>query len=421
MKASVVIVLLSVASGAYPGARSASTIRVSSESEFAAAVSALRDSGGTIMLLPHVFAGELVIGPRSSRRLRVVGAPGARVERLLLDHTQRVSLDGLTISPVTADASLTALSSRDVDVHGLQVTAEGTRYSASVALPGSSGVTIRRSVFTHCGDRSPRFVNCLWLRWASDVTVADSWFHDCLGCDFVHGRFGSRLTLVRNRFERTLPCQVGRRRCAHQDPVELFAGRGLRVIGNHFGVYKLGGAQLYLTNAIDDVTIANNVFVGIDPRVPGYRARVGLIVGSSHSPRVPHDVRIVNNTILTGATRTDGYLGSIRLSSRYGGLPRRERPIIANNVIGVLEVPHHVCSEARVSSSNVVLRGHACSGSDRVGAAALDRYGRPTASSRLLIGRADRRYAPATDAAGKPRDARPDVGAYESRAREGRP
>ena len=101
------------------------------------------------------------------------------------------------------------------------------------------------------------------------MTVEDNWFHDCYGCDFIHGRFGSHLTLRGNRFERALPCRfrlLGRVRCGHQDLVQLFMGARLRVEGNHFGVYKYGGAQLSLTGPIDHVSIANNVFVGTDPR-----------------------------------------------------------------------------------------------------------------------------------------------------------
>jgi hypothetical protein len=72
----------------------------------------------------------------------------------------------------------------------------------------SRHVTIRRSRFTHCGERSPECVNCLMLyRRSRHVTVEDSWFHDRYGCDFIHGRFGSNLTIRRNRFERSLPCR----------------------------------------------------------------------------------------------------------------------------------------------------------------------------------------------------------------------
>ena len=390
---------------------------VHDEGEFAAAVAARSGSGGTIVLAPGSYGG-LVVGPRSSRLLRIVGNRRVRVERLLLDSTQHVSIGRLTIAPRGQDASVEVDASVHVDLHGLLVTAQGTRFSASVVVPDSRDVTIRRSVFTHCGDRSPEWANCLLLeRWSHGVTVEDDWFHDCYGCDFVHGRFGSDLTIRRSRFERALPCRIGRRRCAHQDLIELFSGQRLRVEANHFGVYERGGAQLYVTGRTDHVRILNNVFVGTDPRVPGYHSHIALVVGS-RGPRalgVPHDVSIVNNTILTGARRSDGYLGSLRMSSRYGGLPRRARPLLANNVIGFLERRWPVCKSVRASVSNVVVDGVPCSSSDVSGPADLDARDRPTANSSFLIDAANRRYAPRTDITGRPRGRSPDIGAYEYR------
>lgn len=391
------------------------TTYVSSEAQFAAAVAARSFSGGTIVLAPGSY-GELVVPARSSALLRVVGSRRVRVERLLLEGTQHVSIGPLTITPSTQDASVEVDASAHVELHDLLVTAQGTTHMASVVVPDSRDVVIRRSVFTHCGDRSVEWANCLLLwRFAHDVTVEDDWFHDCYGCDFVHGRFGSGLTIRRSRFERALPCRIGRRRCGHQDLIELFAGRGLRVEANRFGVYKRGGAQLYLTGHTDDVAIVNNVFLGTDPRVPGYRAHVGIVVGS-RGPRtlgLPRYVRVVNNTILTGARRSDGYLGSLRMSSRYSTLPRRERPLLANNVIGVLAWPWPVCRVVRASVSNVFVKGVTCSRSDTSGPVDLDPRGRPTADSTLVIDAASRRYAPRTDITGRRRGPDPDVGAYE--------
>ncbi|TML64481.1 MAG: hypothetical protein E6G22_04260 [Actinobacteria bacterium] len=124
-------------------------------------------------------------------------------------------------------------------------------------------------------------------------------------------------------------------------------------------------------------------------------------------------MRIVNNTILTGARRSDGYLGALRMSSRYHTLPRRERPPLANNVIGVLERPWPVCRVVRASVSNVVVKGTTCSASDASGPVDLDPRGRPTADSTLLIDVGSRRYAPPTDITGRRRGPDPDVGAYE--------
>jgi hypothetical protein len=397
-----------------PDARTRSLVlAVSSDGEFRAAVSALRDSGGTIVLRPHDYRA-LVVPPRSSNPLRISGTPGVRVEQVLFDRTQHVSLGGMTVAPRDQNALVEVRTSTHIDLHDLLVTARGSPYSSSVLLPDARGVTIRRSRFTHCGDESVDFVNCVLLyRWSRGVTIEGNWFHDCYGCDFVHGRFGSDLTIRRNRLERALPCRINFNRCRHQDLISLFAGRRLRIVGNRFGVYRRGGAQLYLTNAVDHVTIVNNVFLGTDRRLPGYAARVGIIVGSRESRRLPHYVKVVNNTILTGRRRRDGYLGSIRISSLYGGLPRRLRPVLANNVIARLEGRWPVCDSAQASVSNVILRGRPCSPTDEVGDPRLDARGRPTSDSILLLDAANRALAPPTDITGRRRGRTPDIGAYE--------
>jgi len=410
------LVVLAAAPAAAPAA--SKTIRVRNDRQFQAAVSKLANSGGTIRLLPN-FYRTLVVPPRSARPLHIIGRPGVRIERLVFDRTKHVSLARVTISPRTQHAIVEVNGSKHIDLDGLVVTAQGTRLSASVTAWASRYVTIRRSTFTHCGDRSAEWSNCLVLfRRTQHVTIEDSWFHDCYGCDFIHGRFGSHLTIRRNRFERTLPCsfrRLGRVRCGHQDLVQLFAGKWLRVERNHFGVYKFGGAQLYLTGPVDHISIANNVFVGTDRRVPGYRSRTALVIGAKGSDRLPRFVEVVNNTILTGATRIDGYAGSLRMSRayRYGGYSRRERPLLVNNVIGLLRTWGRVCFGVRGSISNVIVRGHRCSRSDDVGRVHLDRRGRPTARSQLLIDRANPGHAPSHDMTGRRRGGAPDIGAYE--------
>lgn len=406
--------LPSAASSRPPAGR---VIRVDDDRSFAAAVAALLDSGGTVVLLPHRYVWLTVPArPRGSGRLAVVGSARARVGRLLLTRTSHVSIRGVTIAPTTGDASLEVRDSSAIDVDRILVTARGTPYSASVTLPGSRGVTIRRSTFTHCGDRSPTWANCVFLAHEpSGVVIEDSWFHDCYGCDFIHGSAGTGLVVRRNRLERSLPCDLGLPRCGHQDLIELFAGRRLTFDSNVFGVYRLGGAQLYLTGPMDHVTVVNNLFVGSDPRIPGYRARVGLIVGSKSRKPPPQHVLVANNTILTGARRVDGYAGSLRMTSAYARLPRSVRPILANNVIGLLESRWPVCGAVRTSASNVVVRGQRCSRLDRTGNPMLDASGRPTRRSTLLVDRASPRYAPRLDASGRPRDAKPDIGAFEYR------
>lgn len=414
------LVALAVARDAHAAGESrarSTTIRVGSDAQFQSAARALRATGGTIVLRPRLYR-SLDIRWSTGKPLRIVGTRGTRIERVLFDGAHRVSLGHVAIRPIGGDALVDVRGSRHILLHDLHVTARGTRFSSTVRIPDSRGVTIRRSNFSHCGDRSPKFARCVLLwRWSHDIVIEDSWFHDCRGCDFVHGRFGTDLTIRRSRFERALPCRgMGSHRCGHQDLVQLFAGRRLRVERNHFGVYRGGGAQLYLTNPVDHATIVNNVFVGIDPRVPGYRARMAIVVGSAASKRLPHYAKIVNNTILTGARRRDGYAGSIRMSSKYGSVLRRKRPIFANNVIALLERRAHICSSARLFAHNVVLKGTGCSTSDRVGPAGLDARGRPRRTS-AVVGAAHRRYAPRTDATGRKRRGGPDIGALEYRGR----
>lgn len=416
-------VMLLVASAAAPATESRAepsavkppTISVRNGAAFARAAERLRRTGGTIVLRAGLYP-SLELGPRSARPLRVVGSPGTRVGRFLVRRTQHVSIGNLTIAPIGGDARLELQGARDVDLHDLRVTAERTRYRASVFVALADHVRIRRSVFTHCGDFSPHFANCVTLnRGAHGVVIEDNRFHDCHGCDFVHGRFGRWLTIRRNRFDRALPCHhMGRYRCGHNDLVQLFSGQWLRVQGNRFGVYRAGGAQLYLTDDVDHATVVNNVFVGTDAKLPGYRARMAIVLGANESKRLPYYAKVVNNTILTGYRRKDGYAGSMRMSSRYGGVRLWKRPIVANNVIALLDTAWRVCAASQRFLANVVLEGRNCAADGYVGPDDLDGSGRPHWDS-AVIASANRHYAPPVDMTGRPRDARPDIGAYEYR------
>ena len=396
-------------------ARHPRTLAVSSDGSFLRAERALARTGGTIVLLPRLYH-RLTISARSRRPLRIVGTRGARVEQVYMYGTQRVSFGRITLGPIRGNALVELHKSLDVVLHDLVVTARGGRRSSSILVADSRRVTIRDSDFSHCGDWSRAFVNCVTLwRWSHDVVIEGNRFHDCRGCDFVHGRFGSRLTIRDNTFDRSLPCRIKPYRCGHQDLVQLFAGRHLRVTGNRFGVYRDGGAQLYLTGSVDYATVVNNVFLATDPRVPGYRARMGIVVGSNRSRRLPEYAQIVNNTILSGALRRDGYAGSIRMSSRYGAVPHWKRPVVANNVLALLETPGRVCAGSQRFLDNVVVRGRSCTPADLVGPAGLDGRGRPRAGSPVIDG-ANRHFAPARDSTGRRRGSLPDIGAFEFRA-----
>jgi Right handed beta helix region len=352
-------------------------ISVGSQPEFTTAVAALRATGGTIRLEAKPFERRLLVAGRFGGPLRIEAEDGARVQRLLLYRTRNVTIGPLRLAPLSGDARLRVLWSRTIVLHDLLVSAEGTRYSASVEIPNSRWVLIRRSEFTHCGDRSPNWSNCVLLRDRSHhVTIADSRFHDCYGCDFVHGRFGSHLTVRGSRFTRALPCRLSQLdmrltqlylgkyasvRCGHQDDIELFSGDDLVFEHNYFGVYERGGAQLYVTGESHKTLIANNTFVGTDPRVPRYRSKVGVLVGGNGGGPVPYFARVVHNRIYTGARRIDGYEASISISRAYlWRVPKDARPVIAHNIIGLLETPEVLCGGAKMVD-NTILRGHGCS------------------------------------------------------------
>jgi hypothetical protein len=140
---------------------------------------------------------------------------------------------------------------------------------------------------------------------------------------------------------------------------------------------------------------------------------VAILVGTKTTPRIPRDVTIVNNTILSGAPKGGHAESSIVLSPHYSTMLSSNRPVIANNVLAWLMAPALVCGLARDSLHNVVGAGTACGVTDVVGDPVLDPGGRPTAGSTLVIDLADPALAPPLDIDGAARTGPPDIGAYE--------
>ena len=391
----------------------AATAYVRDEAQFERAVAALRSTGGRVVLLPHLYRGELVVGPRDGGELTIVGVRGARVQTLSLDHTRSVAVEHLTVAPLGADAHLVVAASQRILLSGMTFTAVGTDRLVDVQLDHSNGVTVRDSSFSHCGDHAPDWALCLRPGWANHVTIEHNRFHDCRGCDFIHGRAGVDTTIRDNRFARALACRSGAVKCFHQDMVELFAADGLVISRNRFGVTQHGAAQVYLTDAVDRVRIANNLFRRSDPRAPGAHSPVGVLIGSALSPHLPHRVEIVNNTILSGSATRRHAAMSVMVSPRYVHLRWTNRPLVANNVLARVLQPHLLCAGVARSTANVVARGWGCSPSDTVGDPNLDVDGRPTRTSLLVIDRANPAFAPPYDLTGRPRGGKPEIGCYE--------
>jgi hypothetical protein len=408
-------VLLTAMVRAQP-AQAHTTVYVRTAASFQSAVAQLRNTGGTIVLTGGIYGTELHVGPRSSRLLDIVGTSGARVRSILLDHTRNVRIRRLAIRAMTSDGGIHAAYSQDLTFSRLSFSARSTRHIVQLNLDHSSHVRVQDSRFTHCGDNTTRWSMCILPRWASSVTIKGNWFHDCYGCDFIHGRAGAHLTITRNRFVRALACPHSWYKCGHQDMIELFAADGMLVSRNVFGVNERGGAQLYLALETDHVRVVNNLFLRDDPEAPTVEPHVGILVGTKFSTRVPHDVTIVNNTILSGFPKADHDAQSIVLSPHYvNDVAPRNRPVIANNILARQLEPRLVCPRVRVSSHNVVEQGTACRPTDAVGDPLLNARFRPTASSALVIDMADPTLAPLHDLLGHRRIPPPDIGAYEYR------
>ena len=391
-------------------------VQVRNSTQFAAAVAALRDTGGTIELRRNDYGGELVVGTRSARPLHIVGERGVRVESLLLERTQHVSVSRITIAPIRDDAWLRISGSRHIELRDLLVTAKRTRYRATVQIIGSRHVTIRRSEFRHCGDRSPLFSNCLHLKHGTrHVRILDNWFHDCRGCDFVHGLFGYDLTLRGNRFERALPCRMDQRALRAPGPRVVLVGqpparrtelvrrlparRGAALphpwSGQGFdrqqrvSRYRPQGAGL--SGARRDHRREQGIEARPTPRAhreqhdphgcPPHRRLRGLD---------PDERRLLGPTAAEATTPREQ-----RHRSRPGSAPRLQRRSEGDRERGA--------ARSCVPWPN------------RVGPVHLDPHGRPTAASTLLIDRGSRGFGTRRDIDGRPRDLRPDIGAYEYR------
>ena len=405
---------------ALAGPAASAAITVDNQAELTNAVGLLNGTGGTIVLRPKHYAA-LTVGPRGPGRLHIVAQPGASAGRVSLCNTQAVTVRGLRLTPHGAHAGLTVCNSRNVTFEHLSVQG-GTRFRSNVSVLSSSNVRIAESTFTRCGEGKPPYGGyCLRLRQTTGMTVVRSYFHDCYGCDFIHGYGNAELRVVGNKLERSLVGACGRsiKRCHHQDIIHLHEGRDLLFDGNRFGIYQTpGAAQIYLTGGIRRVTITNNVFRGTDSRLPGYGSPDALWIGNRRAADIPRYVVIKNNTILTGRPRlmrrdTTLTATSVGLSPLYSRLPLEERPILANNVIGLAATPRVLCDQVQAFVANVILAGKPCRGTEVTGAPKLDADARPTAASIRLLDRGDPRFATPFDIEGVARGRAPDIGAFE--------
>lgn len=191
--------------------------------------------------------------------------------------------------------------------------------------------------------------------------------------------------------------------------VHVHGGTGWVVERNNFGQNNIGTASVKFEPSgnfpqIRNVTIRNNLFNA--PRGPG---RTGVSIKGARNPaKLPQHVFIVNNTIIgskTGVVLTDGW-------DRWG---KSVHPIIANNVMKEFGAPFN--TRGRLFS-NVAEIGAPVPGVE-IGRLSLNADLSPSASSTLIIDRADPLYAPSRDYYNKARVRAPDRGATEYRGSSG--
>lgn len=359
-------VVVAVAALACAAPAAAGKTAVGSPAQFHAAVASMRATGGVVVLEPGRYP-HLTVGrrPAGARPLIVRGRPGASVRLVTLRRTHDVQLIGVTVEPrVKRDARVDVFRSRGIVVRNVTFAGTDGRF-ARVRLRGARQVTIAASDFTACGVG----LACVALTGGNrNVRVLGSRFHDCVGCDFIRGRFAAWMTLRGNIFTGALSggcvTLVG---CNHQDLVQLDGGRGLHVEGNTFGVYEFGAAQLFVRSGVG-VTIRGNVFEPADPGPLGLMNLNAIVLGT-HLGWAPRRVVIEGNDILAGGPRPGfytpaGVATSVLLWPAFDALPVEDRPAVRGNTIGVSAAPEWFCARLRESEGNHILRGVACSDTD---------------------------------------------------------
>ena len=138
---------LAHASPAYAGGRFVGSVRA-----FQQAVQDFRMTGGRIVLLPGDYRRPLVVGPRSDSQLEIVGSPGARVQTLSIVESQAVTVRGLVVRPMGANAIVTVERSRQIVFRGDAFTAIHGPLGADAAIGDTGGEISHGCVRLHVDD-----------------------------------------------------------------------------------------------------------------------------------------------------------------------------------------------------------------------------------------------------------------------------
>ena len=375
----------------------ATTIPVSNAAAFDQAIARAK-GGDVIQLAGTTFPQMLIRRHQYSSPVTIQGTAATKLDGLVIKQSKNIVLSGFSMTPSSRGrATLGLVSSSFITIDHVVFDGRLEELGAGLNMNGdSSDVTVKNSEFTNCG-----FGTRCFSPAGRNVTLTNSNFHDCFDCDFVRGG-GLNVVITNNTFDRAMPgtCTGGTTECPHDDLMQIMGGAHYQIVGNHFGARSAGAAQLFIASGLgsskgpDDVYVANNTF---DGNSMGYAIRV------MNRP-LPTNVRIVNNTVLTGD------ISSIRVDDNYARVAQSARPIIANNIFKRLTTVN--CPLANFSS-NLIQEGSTCAPSDSIGDPHLSASEFPTVLSTLVLSMANQSLAPATDKVGTPRLPSADRGALQ--------
>jgi hypothetical protein len=355
--------------------------------------------GETIRLEARAYRQLRLSGLHLAGPVTVAGSPGTTLGGIVLHDVRNLRFADLTVAPQGAGQTA------EVALHGSRgITFSHVRFDGLSEAQGvqlkiardSSHVRVEGSDFSRC-----RHHRACIQPGGSHVQILDCHLHDLRDADGIRGG-GSDVRVEGNTIEGAVPGSFHDNR---NDLIQIMGGGPWLVSRNHLGERRAGAAQIFVDassantdNPIHDVTIESNLFTG------DMAYAVMVATATRHQVPPPRAVTVVNNTILAGRT------AAVRVGSVYHTVPKAQRPLVANNVLG--HGMRRTCRLARVED-NVIRSGATCAGRNHVGDPRLDATGRPTRRSRLLLDAANPAWAPRTDLTGRPRAGRPDIGAYE--------
>ena len=390
-----------------PGTRTgADPIPVSDATSFNAAIKAAR-GGETIQLADGSYPPLTVQGRSFPTPVRIVGSRNAKLAGITFKNSSNLVLKGVTVTPPATTAARIAItgSSQRIVIDRVLVDGRDEAVGAFISSDVTTAdITVSNSALRNCGKGKA----CIFPN-PQNLRILRNKFDDCRSCDFVRGgRNGALIQGNSFGLTRNVECTGGVQACPHNNHIQIMGGGPWTIVANSFGAYESGPAQIYVNpgvsndaNPIRDLLVASNLFVADS----GVAVRIG--VGGKSATPPPNNVRVVNNTILTGTVSTGG---AVLLHDGWDQVPPDQRPLFANNIFGKFGSAN--CALGRFVD-NRVAQGGPC-GEDSRGDPKLDpeTHG-PTAASLLVIDKATPSYAPATDYYGRPREGPPDLGAIE--------